>query len=31
MRADLKNAAMASYYGEFLEYPSTQSALLLVG
>jgi len=33
MRADLKNAALAmeSYYGEFLEYPSTQSAILLVG
>ncbi len=33
MRSDLKNAAIAmeSYYGEFLEYPSTQSAILLVG
>ena len=33
MRSDLKNAALAmeSYYGEFLEYPSTQSAILLVG
>ena len=33
MRSDLKNAAMAmeSYYGEFLEYPSTQAAILLVG
>lgn len=33
MRSDLKNAAMAmeSYYGEFLEYPSTASAILLVG
>ena len=33
MRSDLKNAAMAmeGYYGEFLEYPSTQAAILLVG
>ena len=33
MRSDLKNAAMAmeSYYGEFLEYPRTQAAILLVG
>ena len=33
MRSDLKNAAMAmeSYYGEFLEYPNTSSAILLVG
>jgi prepilin-type N-terminal cleavage/methylation domain-containing protein len=33
MRSDLKNAAMAmeSYYGEFLEYPSTNAAILLVG
>ena len=33
MRSDLKNAAMAmeSYYGEFLEYPNNQSAILLVG
>jgi prepilin-type N-terminal cleavage/methylation domain-containing protein len=33
MRSDLKNAAIAmeSYYGEFLEYPSTQAAILLVG
>jgi Tfp pilus assembly protein PilE len=33
MRSDLKNAAMAmeSYYGEFLEYPGTNSAILLVG
>jgi prepilin-type N-terminal cleavage/methylation domain-containing protein len=33
MRSDLKNAAMAmeSYYGEFLEYPNTQAAILLVG
>jgi len=33
MRSDLKNAALAmeSYYGEFLEFPSTQSAILLVG
>ena len=33
MRSDLKNAALAmeSYYGEFLEYPSTQSSILLVG
>jgi prepilin-type N-terminal cleavage/methylation domain-containing protein len=33
MRSDLKNAAMAmeSYYGEFLEYPNSTSAILLVG
>jgi prepilin-type N-terminal cleavage/methylation domain-containing protein len=33
MRSDLKNAAMAmeSYYGEFLEYPNTNAAILLVG
>jgi len=33
MRSDLKNAAMAmeAYYGEFLEYPSTPAAILLVG
>ena len=33
MRSDLKNAALAmeSYYGEFLEYPNTQTAILLVG
>ncbi len=33
MRSDLKNAAigMESYYGEFLEYPSTQASILLVG
>ena len=33
MRSDLKNAAMAmeSYYGEYLEYPNTQAAILLVG
>jgi prepilin-type N-terminal cleavage/methylation domain-containing protein len=33
MRSDLKNAALAmeSYYGEFLEYPNTQAAILLVG
>jgi len=33
MRSDLKNAAMAmeSYYGEFLEYPATTGAILLVG
>jgi len=33
MRSDLKNAAMAmeGYYGEFLEYPNTQAAILLVG
>jgi type IV pilus assembly protein PilA len=33
MRSDLKNAALAmeSYYGEFLAYPSTEAAILLVG
>ncbi|MGE5220664.1 MAG: type IV pilin protein, partial [Chloroflexota bacterium] len=33
MRSDLKNAAMAmeSYYGEFLAYPSTETAILSVG
>jgi prepilin-type N-terminal cleavage/methylation domain-containing protein len=33
MRSDLKNAALAmeSYYGEFLTYPSTEAAILLVG
>lgn len=33
MRSDLRNAAMAmeSYYGEFLAYPSTDNALLLIG
>ncbi|HEY7221840.1 MAG TPA: prepilin-type N-terminal cleavage/methylation domain-containing protein [Candidatus Binatia bacterium] len=33
MRSDLKNAALAmeSYYGEFLEYPSTLNAIQLVG
>jgi len=33
MRSDLKNAAMAmeSYYGEFLAYPATETAILLVG
>ena len=33
MRSDLKNAALAmeSYYGEFLGYPSTEAAILLVG
>jgi prepilin-type N-terminal cleavage/methylation domain-containing protein len=33
MRSDLKNAAMAmeSYYGEFLEYPNTNAAILLIG
>jgi type II secretory pathway pseudopilin PulG len=33
MRSDLKNAAMAmeAYYGEFLTYPSTESAILMVG
>jgi len=33
MRSDLKNAAMAmeSYYGEFLEYPSSSAAILVVG
>ena len=33
MRTELRNAAMAmeSYYGEFLEYPTSLSAILLVG
>ncbi|MGZ8521192.1 MAG: type IV pilin protein [Candidatus Binatia bacterium] len=33
MRSDLRNAAMAmeSYFGEFLTYPSTDTALLLIG
>jgi type IV pilus assembly protein PilA len=33
MRSDLKNAALAmeSYYGEFLEYPSTLNSIQLVG
>ena len=33
MRSDLKNAALAmeSYYGEFLAYPTTLSAIQLVG
>jgi prepilin-type N-terminal cleavage/methylation domain-containing protein len=33
MRSDLKNAALAmeSYYGEFLSYPVTEAAILLVG
>lgn len=33
MRSDLKNAALAmeSYYGEFLSYPTTETAILLVG
>ena len=33
MRSDLRNAALAmeSYYGEFLTYPSTSNALLLIG
>jgi type IV pilus assembly protein PilA len=33
MRSDLKNAALAmeSYYGEFLSYPNTEAAILLVG
>lgn len=33
MRGELRNAAMAmeSYYGEFLEYPASLSAILLVG
>ena len=33
MRSDLKNAALAmeSYYGEFLAYPTTESAIRLVG
>lgn len=33
MRSDLKNAALAmeSYYGEFLTYPTTETAIRLVG
>jgi prepilin-type N-terminal cleavage/methylation domain-containing protein len=33
MRSELRNAAMAmeSYYGEYLEYPISQAAILLVG
>jgi type IV pilus assembly protein PilE len=33
MRSDLKNAALAmeSYYGEFLSYPTSEAAILLVG
>jgi len=33
MRSDLKNAALAmeSYYGEFLDYPASVSAIQLVG
>lgn len=33
MRSDLKNAALAmeSYYGEFLAYPSTENAIVMVG
>ncbi|MGH7854580.1 MAG: type IV pilin protein [Candidatus Binatia bacterium] len=33
MRSDLKNAALAmeSYYGEFLSYPATETAILMVG
>lgn len=33
MRSDLKNAALAmeSYYGEFLSYPTNETAILLVG
>jgi prepilin-type N-terminal cleavage/methylation domain-containing protein len=33
MRSDLKNAALAmeSYFGEFLSYPSTETAIVLVG
>ncbi len=33
MRSDLRNAALAmeSYYGEFLAYPSTDTALSLIG
>jgi prepilin-type N-terminal cleavage/methylation domain-containing protein len=33
MRSDLKNAALAmeTYYGEFLDYPASVSALQLVG
>ena len=33
MRSDLKNAALAmeSYYGEYLSYPTTETAILLAG
>ena len=33
MRSDLKNVALAmeSYYGEFLTYPATESAIVMVG
>lgn len=33
MRSDLKNAALAmeSYYGEFLSYPATETAIVMVG
>jgi len=33
IRSDLKNAAMAmeNYYGELLEYPSTESSITLYG
>ena len=33
MRAELRNAAVAmeSYYGEFLEYPSSLNSILLIG
>ena len=33
MRSDLKNAALAmeSYYGEFLTYPASENAIVLVG
>jgi type IV pilus assembly protein PilA len=33
MRSDLKNGALAmeSYYGEFLDYPTTVSAMQMVG
>ncbi len=33
MRSDLKNAALAmeSYYGEFLDYPASLSAIQIVG
>ncbi|HEY5543137.1 MAG TPA: prepilin-type N-terminal cleavage/methylation domain-containing protein [Candidatus Binatia bacterium] len=33
MRSDLKNAALAmeSYYGEFLSYPATETAIVIVG
>ncbi len=33
MRSDLRNAAIAmeSYYGEFFSYPTSTSALLLIG